>query len=334
MPNLFRSGSDITITGSIFKGPFTIGVETSSIKGPTISNTGFYNGITPPTGGYCVYAVKSTQGPSIRVASDGNSLITIAKQYGATGASTASVSSSLDFFQSNNYVVTNFDYENIVTNGLTYLLDAGFIPSYPQSSSVWYNLSSIGSSTSLVNGPTYNSSNSGSIVFNGTNQYALTSNLLNPTTYPNESVFVWFYPTSAGQIVSELGQATIDFGYHDSNIEISSGGVISFATWGGNLVNKVVSSAKSFNTWYQLGFTYSGTTLTAYINGASIGTATLTRQPTTALYFGLCAIDSITNMGTAGYAGGRLGNFIFYNRGLSATEVLQNYNAQRGRFGL
>ena len=171
-------------------------------------------------------------------------------------------------------------------------------------------------------------------MFDGVNEYGLTANLLNPTTFPNESVFVWFYPTSAGQIVSELGQATINFGYHDSNIEISSGGVISFATWGGNLVNKVVSSAKSFNTWYQLGFTYSGTTLTAYINGASIGTATLTRQPTTALYFGLCAIDSITNMGTAGYAGGRLGNFIFYNRGLSETEVLQNYNAQKGRFGL
>jgi hypothetical protein len=29
-----------------------------------------------------------------------------------------------------------------------------------------------------------------------------------------------------------------------------------------------------------------------------------------------------------------MGNFIFYNRGLSATEVLQNYNAQKGRFGL
>jgi len=333
MPNLFRSGSDITITGSIFKGPFTIAVETSSILGPTVANTGFYNGITPPSGGYCVYAVKSVQGPSIRVANNDASLITIAQQYGATGASTASLSSSLDFFQSNNYVVTNFDYENIVTNGLTYLLDAGFIPSYPLSSSVWYNLSSIGSSTSLVNGPTYNSSNSGSIVFNGTTQYALTSNLLNPTTFPNESVFVWFYPISSGCIVSELGQASVSGTWHDSNIEINSSGLISFATWGGSLVNKVVSSAKSFNTWYNLGFTYSGTTLTAYINGASIGTTTFTRQTTSSLYYGLCSTD-ITNMGASGPASGRLGNFIFYNRGLSATEVLQNYNAQKGRFGL
>ena len=333
MPNLFRSGSDTTITGSIFKGPFTIAVETSSILGPTVANTGFYNGITPPSGGYCVYAVKSVQGPSIRIANNDVSLITIAQQYGATGVSTASLSSSLDFFQSNNYVVTNFDYENIVTNGLTYLLDAGFIPSYPLSSSVWYNLSSIGSSTSLVNGPTYNSSNSGSIVFNGTTQHALTSNLLNPTTFPNESVFVWFYPISSGCIVSELGQANVSGTWHDSNIEINSNGNISFAVWGGSLVNKVVSIPKSFNTWYQLGFTYSGTTLTAYINGSRVSDTTITRQTTLSLYYGLCATDT-TNMGASGSAGGRLGNFIFYNRGLSAAEVLQNYNAQKGRFGL
>jgi hypothetical protein len=179
----------------------------------------------------------------------------------------------------------------------------------------------------------FNSSNSGSIVFNGTTQYALTSNLLNPTTFPNESVFVWFYPISAGCIVSELGQASVSGTWHDSNIEINSGGLISFATWGGSLVNKVVSSAKSFNTWYQLGFTYSGTTLTAYINGANIGTATFTRQTTSSLYYGLCSTDT-TNMGASGSASGRLGNFIFYNRGLNSTEVLQNYNAQKGRFGL
>jgi hypothetical protein len=230
-------------------------------------------------------------------------------------------------------MVTNIDYPNIVTSGLTYLLDGGFIPSYPRTGTTWSDLSGNGNSTSLVNGPTFNSSNDGSIVFDGVNEYGLTANLLNPTTFPNESVFVWFYPTSAGQIVSELGQAAINTLWHDSNIEISSGGLISFATWGGNLTNKVVSTAKSFNTWYNLGFTYSGTTLTAYINGSSIGTATFTRQTTTALYFGLCAI-SITNMGTEGYAGGRMGNFMFYNRGLSSSEVLQNYNATKSRFGL
>ena len=331
MPNVIASGTTV-VNGTIKRNNFLIGVNTSVIYGPTSATT-FWNGIVPAASGYTVYAQKSVNGPSIRTAANDAELITIAKQYSGTNINT--IYDALSYFNSQtNFMVTNVDYPNIVTSGLTYLLDGGYVPSYPRTGSTWSDLSGNGNSTSLVNGPTFNSSNDGSIVFDGVNEYGLTPNLLNPTTFPNESVFVWFYPTSAGQIVSELGQETIDFGYHDSNIEISSGGVISFATWGGSLVNKVVSSAKSFNTWYQLGFTYSGTTLTAYINGASIGTATLTRQPPTALYFGLCAIDSTTNMGTAGYAGGRMGNFMFYNRGLSSSEVLQNYNAQKTRFGL
>jgi hypothetical protein len=331
MPNVIASATTVS-NGTIKRNNFLIGVNTSLQYGPTSATT-FWNGIIPPTSGYTVYAQKTVNGPSIRTAANDSELITIAKQYGGTNINT--INDALNYFNvQTNFMVTNIDYPNIVTSGLTYLLDAGFIPSYPRSGATWNELSGNGNSTSLVNGPTFNSSNDGSIVFDGVSQYGLTANLLNPTTFPNESVFVWFYPTSAGQIVSELGQATIDFGYHDSNIEISSGGVISFAIWGGNLTNKVVSTAKSFNTWYQLGFTYSGTTLTAYINGASIGTATLTRQPPTALYFGLCAIDSLTNMGTAGYAGGRMGNFMFYNRGLSSTEVLQNYNVLKTRFGL
>ena len=144
---------------------------------------------------------------------------------------------------------------------------------------------------------------------------------------------MWFNPAAAGQIVSELGQATINTGYHDSNIEVNSSGIFSFSVWHGSLTNKVVSSAKSFNNWYHLGFTYSGTTFTAYINGSSIGTTTFTRQPPTSLHYGLCSIDG-TNMGTSAYGSGKMGNFMFYNRALSATEVLQNYNAQKGRFGL
>lgn len=331
MPNVIASGTTV-VNGTIKRNNFLIGVNTSLQYGPTSATT-FWNGVVPPSSGYTVYAQKSSEGPSIRTAANDAELITIAKQYGGTNINT--INDALSYFNSQtNFMVTNVDYPNIVTSGLTYLLDGGFIPSYPRTGTTWSDLSGNGNSTSLVNGPTFNSSNDGSIVFDGVNEYGLTANLLNPTTFPNESVFVWFYPTSAGQIVSELGQATIDFGWHDSNIEISTGGTISFATWGGSLVNKVVSSAKSFNTWYQLGFTYSGTTLTAYINGASIGTTTFTRQTTTALYFGLCAIDSVTNMGTAGYAGGRMGNFMFYNRGLSSSEVLQNYNAQKTRFGL
>ena len=331
MPNVIASATTIS-NGTLKRNNFLIGVNTSVIYGPT-SSTNFWNGIVPASGGYTVYAQKASQGPSIRSAANDSELITIARQYGGTNINT--INDALNYFNGQtNFMVTNVDYPNIVTSGLTYLLDGGFIPSYPRTGTTWSDLSGNGNSTSLVNQPTFNSSNNGSIVFNGVDQYGLTANILNPTANPNESVFAWFYPTSAGQIVSELGQAAINSGFHASNIEISSGGVFSFSIWHGSLTNKVVSSASSFNTWYYIGFTYTGTTFTAYINGVSIGTATFTREPpTSALYYGLCAIDS-TSMGTTGYAGGRMGNFMFYNRGLSSSEVLQNYNAQKTRFGL
>jgi hypothetical protein len=222
----------------------------------------------------------------------------------------------------------------IITNRLVICLDAANIKSYPGTGAAWSDLSGNGKTGTLTNGPVYNSGNGGYISFDGSNDYAITTtSLYNPTTFPDESVFVWWYPTAAGNIISELGQATPNAGWHDSNIEISTGGVISFSIWHGGLTNKVTSSAKSFNTWYNLGFTYSGTTLTAYINGESIGTTTFTRETNSVLFYAIAAQDS-TNMGTNAYAAGRCGAFYNYNRALTDTEVVQNYNALRGRFGL
>jgi len=213
----------------------------------------------------------------------------------------------------------------------------------PSSGSTWTD--DVGNSNAtLANSPTYSSSDGGYISLNGSNQYVLTSTSLNAQisgTSPNkstaQSIFIWCYPTEQGVIVSELGSASINTAWHDSNIEISSGGLISFSVWHGNLVNRVTSSSKSFNTWYNLGWTYSGTTLTAYINGASIGTATLTRQAPFNngfnLHYALGAEDG-TNMGEGSYCAMRVGSFQVYNRGLTADEVATNYNTYKAIYGL
>ena len=329
MPNSIKY-STTTPSGSLQKGNVALGVSSSLIIGPT-STTGWYSGITPSTGKYVIYQTAVTGDPDIYTPQTDAELIRLATSKGSNATTTGS---ALDFFASHSsFIPANFDYENIVTDGLVLNLDAGFVGSYPTTASTWYDISGNDKNSTLTNGPTFNSANSGSIVFDGVDDYVLTPSLLNASLNPTESVFVWFNPAAAGQIVSELGQATIDAGYHDSNIEVNSSGIFSFSVWHGSLTNKVVSSAKSFNNWYHLGFTYSGTTFTAYINGSSIGTATFTRQPPSSLHYGLCSIDS-TNMGTGAYGSGKMGNFMFYNRALSATEVLQNYNAQKGRYGL
>ena len=244
------------------------------------------------------------------------------------------IASALEFIAGSTiYSMVGGTLDNIVTNGLILNLDCSQKNSYPGSGTIWYDLSGNGDDGVLSNGSTFNSANGGSIVFDGVDDYVLTPSLLDASLNPNESVFVWFNPTAAGQIVSELGQAVINSTWHDSNIEVNSSGIFSFSVWHNGLTNKVVSSAKSFNNWYHLGFTYSGTTFTAYINGSSIGTTTLIRQAPSSLHYGLCSIDS-TNMGTNAYGSGKMGNFMFYNRALTATEVTQNFNAQKSKFGL
>jgi len=330
MPNGVKY-STTTLTGALKRGNIALGV--TGELGPT-ANTGFYSMPVPASGKYIINKVSPSSIPNFFAPQNDAELIRFARNEGATGADTGSAAAILAWIATQpNLEATNFEYENIVTNGLVLNVDAGFVGSYPTAGTTWYDISGNDKNSTLTNGPTFNSANSGSIVFDGVDDYVLTPSLLNASLNPTESVFVWFNPAAAGQIVSELGQATINTGYHDSNIEVNSSGIFSFSVWHGSLTNKVVSSAKSFNNWYHLGFTYSGTTFTAYINGSSIGTTTFTRQPPTSLHYGLCSIDG-TNMGTSAYGSGKMGNFMFYNRALSATEVSQNYNAQKGRFGL
>lgn len=227
----------------------------------------------------------------------------------------------------------------IITDGLVLYLDAANLKSYPGTGNTWNDLSDSGNTGTLTNGPTYSSSNAGYISFDGTNDYVLANNTSLNSKFSSTSVshFTWVYPISAGQIVAELGQTSINTAWHDCNIEINSSGAFSFSTWHNGLGNKVVSSNQSFNQWYYVGFSYNGTTLTAYINGESIGTATFIRQAPynngTQTHYALCAIDS-TNMGTLGYAGARISSFSVYNRSLTSTEVKQNFNAVRGRYGI
>ena len=64
----------------------------------------------------------------------------------------------------------------IVSDGLVLWLDAGITPSYPTSGTTWTDLSGNNNNGTLVNGPTYSSTNGGSLVFDGTNDYVNISN--------------------------------------------------------------------------------------------------------------------------------------------------------------
>ena len=82
------------------------------------------------------------------------------------------------------------------------------------------------------------------------------------------------------------------------------------------------------NQWYHLAWTISGTTLIFYVNGVADGTVTLA---------GNIAPSGTSRLGLANageYATGSIGTVQVYNRALLATEIQQNFNAQRTRYGI
>lgn len=88
MANYIKSGT--TLLTSVVKRNVYVGIEGLAEYGPTV-NTGFYNGITPPVGGYTIYVLKESQGPSIHVANNDSQCIFFLKSFGATGTTISDV---------------------------------------------------------------------------------------------------------------------------------------------------------------------------------------------------------------------------------------------------
>jgi len=227
----------------------------------------------------------------------------------------------------------------VVDSSLMVWLDAGQPSSYSGSGATWTDLSGNGKNYTLSNGPTFNSgaksTTGGTLTFTtASSQYATSaSSLFNSTTYNTVTMSIWVYPTSSGNIIQIDGQAALATGYHASAIEITAAGVISFGLWTGSAVTTIATSTQSLNAWYNLVITYNGTTATAYVNGASVGSSNITwSAPGTNTFMALMAADS-TGMGTNAYTSGNLGAFMVYNRSLTVDEVTSNYNALRRRYG-
>ena len=151
MPNSIKYNVS-TETLALKKGNFWIGTGDVG-KGPT-SSTGYYNGITPPAGGYTIYLNKETSGPSIYTVSTESQLVSLTNTIGVQSFTTSG--QCLNWFATQtDKMVFNIDYPAIVTDGLAMNIDASFTPSYPTINTVLYDVSPRGNNGVLINGPTF-----------------------------------------------------------------------------------------------------------------------------------------------------------------------------------
>jgi len=225
----------------------------------------------------------------------------------------------------------------ITTSGLVLCLDAGNRRSYPGSGTTWTDLSGNGNNGTLTNGPTFSSTEGGSIVFDSVNDYALvTSSASIPTGASARTLSIWFYTnsTSWADYVNSLfyygsGNTGQSFG-----IDMNPYPAIEFFTWGGAGRDLIFNTTFAQVGWKNLTITYGGsTTCLIYENAVLTQTFNMSVSLNTTssdVYIG--AVNPSVLAGA--YYDGRISSVSLYNRALSATEITQNFNATRGRYGI
>jgi hypothetical protein len=331
MPNAIKY-STTTLSGSLKKGNVALGVNPSIIVGPT-STTGWYSGITPESEKYIIYKTAASGDPNIFAPQSDTELYNFVLMQGGTLTNTTSVATSLSWMATQtNLMVANLEYENIITSGLLLNLDAGFVGSYPTTASIWYDISGNANNGTLINGPTFSSDNSGSIVFNGVNNYV---GILNNTSV-SFTIDCWINTTATslngtqayegnGIVWSDVAGGGNDFVLAILNDK---------ASWFTGDTVTSINGTTTINTgaWFYLTVVKNGdnSTKQLYVNAVSEGIGdssanTLTENPNIAI--GGNTLDSQ-------YFNGKIAQVKIYNRSLSESEILQNFNAQKGRFGL
>jgi hypothetical protein len=233
---------------------------------------------------------------------------------------------------------------SIVTSGLVLYLDASNASSYAGSGTSWFDLSGNSNTGTLTNGPTFSSANGGSIVFDGTNDYVDTSvKLFNTSQF---SVGFWINVSSytGTYIAGAVGNSLYTLfgptaGPYQGQTNTFSAGIQFNAT--SNAIGTIQQSGFSTNTWYYYFCVYDGTQvgnsgrLKLWLNAiqyslsfdSTVPSTPYNNNTTTKIGYGF-------NANLYPYFNGRIANLTYYNRVLSESEISQNYNATKAKFGL
>ncbi len=222
---------------------------------------------------------------------------------------------------------------DVVEDGLVFCVDAASRRSYPGTGTVWTDLAGENDGT-LTNGPTFNSANGGSIVFDGTNDYVVTSSNVGITGASPRTLCFWFYYISLG---TGWQRNIVGYGLHGSGKVFDAttyftGGyyrIVGHHYGTGWDTTSTLPSRHTIinNAWNYACVSFDSTIVYVYTNGLFSNSKTIS----------LNTDDSVLYMGKGAYSGysnhsGGIANVSLYNRALTADEVRQNYNATRGRF--
>ena len=221
----------------------------------------------------------------------------------------------------------------ITTSGLVFYVDAGNRRSYPGSGTTWNDLAGSDKHGTFVNGPTFSATAGGSIVFDGVDDYVSSSFSTTATTNITLQCWVNITDTSKKGGFMRIGSGGDGYAIGVGNNTMDS------------LGNEIIGLFPNIrwidtNTNYGTGWKFVTFMLNAssvpsiYVNTTLIGSysGTAPTTPTPGLYIG--RVVGNEEPGIARAFQGNIATGMVYNRTLSATEILENFNATRSRFGV
>ncbi len=219
---------------------------------------------------------------------------------------------------------------NPVTDGLAFSVDAANPDSYVSGSNVWKDQTVNQNNGTLINGPTFDSADGGSIVFDGTDDYIqFPQNTAGQFTRDVMSFEAWVLLDSMASTYPIL---VIDRSIWNGadGIEIyTQNNPPNLQMRGGGPTVLTSTSTFALGQWHHFVFTFNSTTGQIYINGQLDKSGTI----------GAVTGNSTYNMYLGNYGGanvyewdGKMASIKIYHKVLSPSEVLQNYNALKNRF--
>jgi hypothetical protein len=230
-------------------------------------------------------------------------------------------------------MATRYNYTGgIVTDGLVLNLDAAKVDSYPGTGTAWYDLSGNNNNVTLTNGPTFSGiGKQASIVFDGSDDYAKNDTPNLPTGNVTTTICAWIYVLngySGWQGIAGWGDAGV---YSNSALLDMNNGNLAFSTWGGVNTEDLISSySVPKNTWKYVVGSINNKNIKLYADGTNVLNSSITSTPT--------VTSTKLRLATTDYPGRLLNTRIsivqVYNRELTQTEVSQNFNALRNRYGI
>jgi hypothetical protein len=214
---------------------------------------------------------------------------------------------------------------NVVTSGLVLALDAANTKSYPGSGTAWSDLSGNGNTGTLTNGPTFNSANGGNIVFDGIDDFVNCGNA-SSLQITVGSISAWVKTSTPGSTYRSIIAKQSAWGlFVKDNILIAY-------DWGGG-GDRTTGLNIADGTWKYVALTFTQTIGTpsnnavVYLNGVSVLTTTI-------IHSNHNINLQIAEANASQYLNGSVAIAQVYNRVLQPSEVQQNYNSQKSRFGL